>query len=212
MAEYESEIAELLEGLESESAESEAAERAGRWSPPKTPPRGGLRPVSRPPGFVTRVELTTAMARLDGKINTVSEGIKTVNNRLNTVNAEKGRVSAALKKESDERKKDSDSIKKNLNSQVQMLALLPLLVPPPTYSFSPALQTDAAGNVTAPTATAAGPITLSPGQTSLTNALLPILLISGFGGSGGLGSSSDGGMDSTMLLTLALVLSQQRSS
>jgi hypothetical protein len=210
MAEYESEVAELLESLESESIESEAseaseaAERAGRRFPaPRTPPRGGLQPVRRAPGYVTRVELTTALARVDGKINTVSESIKQVNTRLNTVSAERARVDARLKKEMDERKKDSEAQKKDFNSKVQMLALFPLLLTPPTYTIG--AQTI---NATDP----AKPVDLAPPATGMTNALLPLLLVGGLGGSGGVGSTPDGGMDNSMLIALALVLSQQPKS
>jgi hypothetical protein len=218
MAEYESEVEGLLEAIESEGAEgifddlSRSMRQIGavRFPPPKTPPRGGLRPITRPPGFVTRVELATTVARIDGKIGTVSEGIKTVNNRLNAINAEKNRADAALKNEINERKKDSEAQKKDFNSKVQMLALFPLLLAPTSYSVSPALNVSTAGAVTAATNPAQNtPLTVSPGQASLTNALLPILLIGGLGGQGGLGSSSDGGMDNTMLLVLALVLSQR---
>lgn len=170
------------EFVEGES-ESEAAE-ARRWTPPKRASGSGLYkpPVKMNGAGVSQTQLAAAMARVGDQLKQNSAAVSTVNSRVNA-------VSGAEKKDNEKREKDV----KSTNEKLQLLTLLPLLIPPPTY--------------TVPTGGATEGTVLKADATSTTNALMPLLLMGGLGGGSGLGSSSDGGMDSTTLLILALVLS-----
>jgi hypothetical protein len=184
---------EAIEGLESES---EAAERAPFRRAP-TAPSYRSRPA---PGTlqqpVTQPQLEAALARVDSKI-------KTVSNSSAAINARVAALQAASKKEIEERKKSVDTQSKDLNQKVQLLALLPLLLKSPTAQgpmVGGVALTDVAGN-TIPA--------VSVPSTSGLDAVLPLLLVSGLGGSGGgfgLGGGDSGsGYDSSLVL-LALVL------
>jgi hypothetical protein len=188
-AEYES-----LEGLfESESEFAEARRPIPR---PSSKPSFQKR---TPPSYVTQVQLEAALARVDGKIKTVADGVSSLNSRV-------GALTTNIKKEAEERKKESQSQKSDLNQKLQMLALLPLLTPRPTFTIPAVFN---AGTATTPASFANGASTTIQADSGGTlNALLPLLLISGIGGPGGLGGGTDSGMDSSMLLVLALVLSQ----
>ena len=179
------------EFVEGES-ESEAAE-ARRWTPPRRASGAGLYkpPVKMNGAGVSQTQLAAAMARVGDQLKQNSAAVSTVNSRVNT-------VSGAEKKDNEKREKDI----KGINEKIQLLTLLPLLIRPPTYTIPAQSITDTAGD-TSP----ANALSIGADPTSPTNALLPLLLIGGMGGSGGLGSSSDGSMDSTTLLILALVLS-----
>jgi hypothetical protein len=191
----EAEAYETMEAFESES-ESEAAE--------------AVQPIRRPSGrssFVPRSfgptppvsqgQMQAALSRVDSKIKTVSDVEATINSRVNS-------LAAATKKEVVDRKKSVETQIKDMNQKLQLLTLLPLLVQPPS-----AAMPSAAG---APLLDANNqPITaVSVPDTNKLNAILPLLLVSGLGGSGGLGlggdgGSSGGGSDASLLL-LALVL------
>src|SRR2546421_11586016 len=105
---------ESLDGLESEY------EFAERRPIPKPSSKPSFQRRS-PPSYVTQVQLEAALARVDGKIKTVTDGVSTINARLNS-------LSSTLKKENEERKKEVEGQKKDLSQKVQMLALLPLLI------------------------------------------------------------------------------------
>jgi hypothetical protein len=174
------------ETLEAYESESEFAER-------RPFPKPSAKPSFQrrlPPSFVTQVQLEAALTRVDGKIKTVSDGVSTLNTRVSS-------LSSTLKKEADERKKDVEGQKRDLNQKVQLLALLPLLIRPPTYTIG-------AGAITAaPNPTA---VVLQADAGNAMNALLPLLLVSGIGGSGGFGlGGGDSGSDSSLLF-LALIL------
>jgi len=199
---------EALEGFESES-ESEFAERS-RIPRPSQKPSFQRRP-SPTPSYVTQVQLEAALARVDGKVKTVADGVSTINSRLSA-------LAAAAKKEAEERKKEALAQKNDLGGKLQMLALLPLLIKPAINLQTSNLTAlgasikDASGTVTQPTATA----TTTPlaTTTDTLTTLLPLLLVGGIGGSGGLGggsgSGSDGGaMDMGTMLVLALALANK---
>jgi len=191
MASYESEAAELFENIESEGIPEwlEAVRRRG----PSTASGKGLAPTPPSKNVVTFTDLRTAMDKVGAQIKTNSDAIGAVSTKL-------AATAASAKKDHEERKKEGETFKKDVNGKVMTLALLPLLMQPPTYTI-PA-NTAGIGN--------ANPIPLAPPQTSMVNALLPLLLVGGLGGSGGgLGGGGDGGMDNTMVLALALMLSQQ---
>jgi hypothetical protein len=182
------------EAFESEGYESEAFEwsEAAKKKLPKTASGKGLGPTPPPSkNFVTFTDLRSATDKIGTQLKTNADAITAVGAKLNT-------TTANLRKEFDERKKENDALKKDVNNKVSTLALLGLLVPPPTYT----VPANTFGNTS--------PVQLAPPQTSMLNALLPVMLVGGLGGSGsgGLSLGGDGGMDGTMMLALALVLSQ----
>src|SRR5947209_6339470 len=105
-------------------SESEWAERQRIPKPSSKP---SFQPRT-PPSYVTQVQLEAALTRVDGKIKAVTDGVSTLTSRVNTLNS-------TIKKENEERKKEGESQKKDLNQKVQLLALLPLLTKPPTYTI-----------------------------------------------------------------------------
>jgi len=195
--EYESEM-EGMEGWESESEASWEAARRGAPKRPSSKPSFSPRPQPAPgtANYVTQTQLQAALVRVDGKIKTLSDGVSTVNSRVAS-------LAAAVKKEADARKKTAETQGKDLNQKIQLLALLPLLLTPPTGGV-------AAGVVTLPDGSSPAN-TVVLGSTSSLNAILPVLLVSGLGGgtgsggSGGfLGLGGDGGDGGLLLLALAL--------
>jgi len=199
MADYELDLSEL----DSEAAEADYSEKAA----PKRPSSASSykpRPAQGAPQGVTQAQLEAALARVDGKIKTVADGVSTISSRINS-------LATAAKKEADVRKKTTDNTSKDLNSKLQMLALLPLLVQPSTATLNPAGGTtvvDASGN------TIAAPKIALADPNSTLDSLLPLLLVSGMGsGSGssggfGFGDGSDG---STLLLALALAFAGKQN-
>ena len=186
----EAEFAEFMESLESESETAEATPRIRR---PSTQSSFRPRPApSTTPMYVTQTQLQASLARVDGKIKTVSDGVSTINSRITA-------LSTSFKKEAEERKKQAENQTKDLNQKLQLLALLPVLTPQPSVKLI-------AGNGLLP---GGGDLpAVSVPDTNNLDALLPVLLVSGLGGSGGglsLGGDSSSGTDSSMLL-LALVL------
>jgi hypothetical protein len=178
---------EALEALEGWESESEAAEgRSGRpssFKKPSSQPSFKPRPPPNAPQYVTQAQLEASLARVDGKVKTVSDGMTTFSSRLNA-------VAGSLKKEAEERKKTGEGTNKDLNQKLQLLSLLPLLIQPQTKPVG-------LGNVDV----------LVPDPNQI-DALLPLLLVSGIGGSSGglsLGGGGDSGSDSSLML-LALVL------
>jgi hypothetical protein len=133
---------------------------------------------------------------VDGNLKKVSDMETSLSSRL-------GAVAAAGKKETADRKKALDTQLKDLNQKVQLLALLPLLVQTPTVANPQAggqPLKDGSGNVIT---------SISAPDNSKLDAILPLLLVSGLGGSGsgsGGGLFGDGGGSDGGLLLLALVL------
>jgi hypothetical protein len=192
------EIDELLENLESdESDEADIERRRQRFRQPRTATGRSLYPQRPSTNYVTQVQLQTALARVGQQIQTNSKAVAAVNSRINTISSEQTRLSSALKKETEERKKELEAQKKNFNQTVQLLSILPLLSRPQTKTIT-----------TTANGLASGDKVVVDGSDTLT-ALLPLLLVGGLGGSGGLGSSSEGGMDN-LLLPIVLIASQQR--
>jgi hypothetical protein len=187
---------------ESESeSESEAAEAAGRKPPKRPSSQPSFRPRPAPGAqaqYVTQTQLEAALARSDGKVKTVADGVSTINARLAS-------LAAMAKKEAETRKKSVDTGNKDLNSKLQMLALLPLLVTPPTtqkVSVVGATLQDETGKTINHL--------VKPDKSSL-DALLPLLLVSGMGspGASGIGLGGDGSDGSMMMLALVLAMSNK---
>jgi hypothetical protein len=198
MPAFESEISEYIEGLEAESEAAEAAEAARRGvRKPSGASSFRPRPAPSTPTYVTQTQLQASLARVDGKIKTVSDGVSTINSRVTA-------LAASFKKESEERKKALQSQNNDLNQKLQLLALLPVLVQSPTATLTTALPTQGGGSVSQ----------ISLPDTSTLDTLLPLLLVSGLGSTGGLSlggdsSSSPGSDNSFLLMALVLAMSKQ---
>jgi hypothetical protein len=193
MADYEFDLSEL-------DSEADFSEKAPKR--PSSQPSFKSRPPAGTPSAVTQAQLEAALTRVDGKIKTVADGVSTINSRLAS-------IASATKKEVEERKKGVDSQSKDLNQKLQMLALLPLLIQTPTAANptaggNPLL--DSSGNkITA----------ISKPDTNNLDSILPLLLVSGLGGtgsSGGLGLGGDGSDGGIMLLALALAFANPNKS
>jgi hypothetical protein len=173
---------EAFDAIEGWESESEAAEARSSVRKPSSQSSFRQRPAATP-SYVTQTQLEASLSRVDGKIKVVADGMSTISSKVNA-------LASSFKKESEDRKKAGENQNKDLNQKLQMLALLPLLMTPPS-------------------ATVAGTTVLVP-DTSPMDSMLPLLLVSGMGGSGGMGfggdSSSDNGM---MLLVLALAMSKK---
>jgi hypothetical protein len=188
---------EAVEAFSEWDSESEAAEATRPVRRPSSQPSFKNRPATGAPQFVTQTQLEASLTRVDGKVKTVADGVSTINARL-------AAMASALKKETDERKKAGDGQNKDLNSKLQMLALLPLLVQP---SSKP---------IDAPSAITSGgqPITsvVVPDSNQTLDSLLPLLMVSGLGGSGGLGLGGDSSGSDNSMMMLALVLAMSNKS
>jgi hypothetical protein len=156
-------------------------------------------PSQQSRNFVTYSALRQAMENVSTQLKQNAAAINTVSSKVDS-------TAAALRKEADDRKKAASTSSGDINQKVSMLALLPLLIAPPTYTIPQGTQIPvqpAVGGALPQATVPAGGIALNPPPVSTTNALLPILLIGGLGGTGG---TAPGGMDTTMLLVMALVL------
>jgi hypothetical protein len=181
------ELSEAFEALEGWESESESAEARRPVRRPSSAPSFRPRPAPGTPAGVTQAQLEAALARVDGKIKTVADGVSTIQARATA-------LTAASKKEADERKKSVDTQSKDLNQKLQLMALLPMLVTP-----------SSAGPVTDNNGVVIDKV-LTPESNILTS-LLPLLVVTGLGGAGGVSLGGEGVSDggSNMLL-LALVL------
>jgi len=192
MAEYDFELEEL--DSEAEFSERTAPKRPPSTSSYKPRPSGGTAPA------VTQAQLEAALSRVDGKIKTVADGVSTISSRVNA-------LAATAKKEAEARKKGVDNTSKDMNQKLQMLALLPLLVQSPSVTLK-------SGNALLPNGQDLTTVTV-PDTNSL-DSILPLLLVSGLGGTGssglslgGDGSGSDGGI---LLLAVALAFANRPNS
>src|SRR5271155_5619650 len=180
MADYEFDLSEL----DSEADFSEKAPKRPSSSPSFKP-----RPSPGTPTGVTQAQLEAALSRVDGKIKTVADGVSTINSRLAS-------IASATKKEVEERKKGVDGQSKDLNQKLQMLALLPLLIQPQGATLAP-------GSLLGPNGALPATTQVALQDTSTLDSILPLLLVSGLGGtstSGGFGLGGDGSDGGMMLL------------
>ena len=179
-------------------SESEAAEAASRRPIRKPSNQSSFkaRPAPNAPQYVTQAQLQASLKAVDGKIGTLSSSVGTLTSRQT-------QLQAGLKKEAQDRKTAGDSANKDLNQKLQLLALLPVLIQPPTQQIF-AATTSGGANTSSFTVDAQDPSQL--------DSLLPLLLVSGLGGSGGLGlggDSSSGGDSSILLLALVLAFANK---
>ena len=189
-----------LYGEVDEADESdEAARRPQRrrmGAPIRTPQRGGNVPPRPQAGFATRAELTATANRLDAKIGQVSTGIKALDGRVRTLDTEQGRLRTALTAETKKR----EALAGQINNVQQMSMLMPLLTTQTTRSVTTAV---------AGTAIAANDKVVVDNGDSLSR-ILPMLLFSGAGNTGG--QSGSGGMfggDNNTMMMLAMVMAMR---
>jgi hypothetical protein len=199
------EFAELFDAAGDSESESEAApEWRGRGARPVRQPSGRSsfqpRPAPNAPQYVTQTQLEAALTRSDSKIKTVADGVSTITARLAT-------LSAAGKKEADERKKNVDTQSKDLNQKLQLLALLPVLVKPASVDGAKVNISTTAIPSYAPVLDASGnPLPIVTRDSNSLNMLMPLLLVTGMGSAGGLGSGDSGGDSGMSMMMLAMVL------
>lgn len=192
-------LSEAYESLEAWESESESAEARRPVRRPSSAPSFKPRPSpQQTQNAVTQAQLEAALTRVDGKIKTVSDGVGTVTARVSA-------LSVAQKKEESERKKTTETQGKDLNQKLMMLAILPALIQPSVTTPDITIEKDMlAPNIPPDTRTIKGSTVNASSSTM--NLMLPVLAMAG-GGFGGSGDSNSGGMDSSMFMMLALVLS-----
>lgn len=140
--------------------------------------------------YVTQAQLQAALNRVGAQVKTNSQAISKVSAKVRAVDTAQAKQTAALKKEVGVRRKQADKLKKDLKQTRDMAALMPLLTRPKTVQLNTSV-----GGLTA------GTKVMVDNNDSF-GALMPLLLM------GGLGGDSSGGMDSSMLLVLALAMSK----
>jgi uncharacterized small protein (DUF1192 family) len=184
----------LLEDVEideSDIEDSELDERARRGARGRLRPRlplakrGSPVPRKAGPGFATKAELVATANRLDGRIAVTTKSVAALDVRTRSLESEAARLSAELKKETLARKTEAEAFKKALDQQRTNGLLIHLLSQP--------TKTEVGGvkNVLVDNSSGLG-------------AMLPILLMSGMGSSGG---GLGGGGDS-MLPLMAVAMSR----
>jgi X-X-X-Leu-X-X-Gly heptad repeat protein len=173
----------------SDYAERGPRRPGGGWNGGVPTPNPGSSMPRRPTGnSVTEGQLNAAVDKLDGKITTLSNGVKTLETRTNTVASEQDRMGSAFRKEIEERKKSLDAVQKDLQSTKMMSLLLPLLTQKP---------------VTVPTAGGGSTQVLTQPNDSLTT-LLPFMLLMGNNSGGGSGGMFGGDSSSMMMMMVLL--------
>jgi hypothetical protein len=193
----------LLESFEDDYEESDdvgeselLSEKAFRQVK-AAPAKSSYRP--RPSQYITQTQLQTTVARLDGRITTLS---KDTSQQINTVKREQAKQVATLKKEVIDRKKEAEAARKDFRQLRDMSALLPLISRPSSQT----LTADVGG------LPAGTKIMVDKDDTM--SMLLPLLLLGGLGGSSssgglGLGGSDSGGDNSMMMIVLLMALSKR---
>ena len=192
--------ADELFGEADEADESdEAARRPRRMRAPiRTPQRGGNVPPRPAAGFATRAELTATASRLDAKIGQVSTGIKALDGRVRSLDNEQGKLRASLSAETKKR----EALVGQINNLQQMSMLLPLLT---TQKTRHNLGTGSFASSGIPNGSN---VVVDNGD--LLSRILPMLLFSGAGSSGG--QSGSGGMfggDNNTMMMLAMVMAMK---
>lgn len=154
---------------------------------PKAPTPQKYSPPATNKGYVTNAVFQTAMDKVRADVAANRTAITNVGSRVDRLSK---RAEAEVKKLRDQVKQDREATANTL----QMLAILPMLS---AGGSTTVLAPGPGGETTTPTTvTVATPA-------STTTEILPLLLLSGFGGSGSGGSS--GGMDTGMLLAVAMM-------
>lgn len=194
MTMYAEDLDSFLDNLEFDESD-ERSRRGGRRNqqPLRTPsPQSSFQP--RPSqNYVTQAQLQAAVKTLDGKITTLASNVKTLETRTNSVAAEQDRLSAALRKEVEERKKTTDAIRRDLQQTKTLSVLLPLM----TQKAEDFQKRDGT------------PIKVLTQPSDSLRTMLPFLLL--MGGPSGEASSGSGPLgDNTMLLMMAVLLSDRK--
>lgn len=148
-------------------------------------PKRGLFPRRRSGAgkskYVTQGQLKAAMDQTE-------KSIKAVSARVNSVSSEQMRQATALKKETMNRKKETAALKKDLNSKLELLTILPLLLQPDSVKAT----------------TKEGEKDVLIKSDNILNSILPLLLIGG-GSLGGQSGSGDSNSSLNTLLPLVLI-------
>jgi hypothetical protein len=138
-------------------------------------------------GYVTNATFQTAMDKVRADVAANRTAVTSVGSRVDTLSK---RTQSEVKKLREQATRDRESTA----STLQMLAILPLLTAGgSTTVFAPPASGSDATSITVAT------------PPSTTTEILPLLMLSGFGSSSSGGSGSMGGMDSGMLLAVALL-------
>jgi X-X-X-Leu-X-X-Gly heptad repeat protein len=178
----------------SEYAERGPRRGGGGWNRGVPTPNPTSSMPRRPTGnHVTEGQLNAAVDKLDGKITTLSNGVKTLETRTNTVASEQDRMGSAFRKEVEERKKALDAVQKDLQSTKMMSLLLPMLTQKP---------------VTVATAGGGSTQVLTQPNDSLTT-LLPFMLLMGNNSGGSSGSGGMFGGDSSSMMMMMVLLTRR---
>jgi hypothetical protein len=190
----------LLEDYESGEPETDEAARPRTFQPLRKP-KGPQAPLYKPPTpngtYVTHRQLETALTRVGAQIKTNVDATQAVTSRANSIGV---RLDGEIAK----RKKDHETVRKQLQNSSQM-AILPLLLQtPPKITVTDDTKGAIQGSDNKPKS-------VSITDTSSSN-LLPLVLIMSMGGmGGGLGSDSkDSGDNNMMMLMAVLLLSQPK--
>lgn len=182
-------LTELLEDVDDESYDEAtplARVRQFRRPAPRVATGNNLY-QARPTQYVTQVQLDAAMKRVGAQIKTNSDAVKTLNSRVAS-------DAGAIQKEAINRRQELAKLRSN----IQMTALLPLLIKPTSIET----KTDTKfGDADVPKGTKV--LTESKDKLS---ALLPLLMMGGMGGMGG-STDGKGGDDQMMMLVMVLALS-----
>ena len=182
-----------FESLLESPFESEFSERVGGRPPVRTPtsqPSFAGRPNQN---AASQTQVQSTARNLDSKIETLSAAVKALETRVNGVAADQQRIGAAVKKEIDERKKADDGIRADLQQTKTLSVLLPFM------TNSSVDARDINGNQIKV-------VTKSGNQLGT---LLPFLLLLTPSTGSADGSKGPLGGDSTMLLLMAVLLSDR---
>lgn len=173
-----------------EASDFEDWPEAGDWSEARkkrAPTPQKYAPPAANKGYVSNATFQTSMDKVRADVAANRTAITNVGSRVDTLSK---RTQAEVKKAREQTTRDRDTTA----STLQMLAILPML--------------STGGTVKVPAADGSGPVAVETPPNTMTE-VLPLLMLSGFGGTTGSGgSSSTGGMDSGMLLAVALIASQ----
>jgi len=164
-----------------ESDFSEARKRAPARPQKYTPP-------AQTKGYVTTAVFQTAMDKVRADVATNAKAVANVGSQHDALSK---RTRSEVKAIHEQAKRDREGTANTL----QMLAILPML------SSGGTAQVDAA---------AGGTVTVATPPDSMSQ-VLPLLMLSGFGGTSGSGGSGTG-MDSGMMLAVAMMAAQPRNS
>jgi|SRR5579884_3317384 len=177
-----------------DSEAMELSEARRRPAPRPSTGQSTYRPRPQTGQYVTQAQLQTALERVAGQIRANSTAIRDASSRV-------AAAENTLRREIAARSKTVDQNKRDIQQVATISALLPLLTQAPTVNVTEnILGPGGVGDVIIPAGTQL--LKDTPG-TDLKD-LLPLLFLTGVGGGGG-SAPGAGGMDSTLLLVVAML-------